>query len=222
LKSKIKHLRSIGKSSLVSNVLCSNHNSALSPLDTTIGNFVNAIGNIDAEFLKDNPIQLSYNIDGANIERWILKTAFGLVKSGQIMLENKKQFVLKNKCVDLLCSPKTRWPLGWGLYVSLSVGEIYHSSSFELIPICNVETGELLALGLKFNGIEMNFIMGRPDQAHAFGILRPSTLVFQKGSVVSNIIMNWSDRKVGSPVIFSRTGDYSGPPPDHPIIDVRQ
>lgn len=209
------NLKSIGKSSLVSNVLCENHNSALSPLDAAIGDLVEAIGNIDAEFIKENSSELNYIVCGSDIERWILKTILGLVKSGQITQENKSQFLLKEKCIDLLCLPKARWPLGWGLYVSIPSTPIYHSSSFELIPKSNIATGELLQLGLKLNGIEMNFLMGKPDNPKSFGLFRPKSLVFKKDLVVSEISLNWGGRHNGESVIFSQVGTYNGESPDH-------
>lgn len=46
-KEKIK---SIGKTNLVSNILCEKHNSDLSALDSSIGNFVEAISEIDKDF----------------------------------------------------------------------------------------------------------------------------------------------------------------------------
>ena len=150
-----EQLTSIGKASLVSNILCAQHNSDLSPLDSCIGNLVDAIGGIDTEFIKPQPIALSYPVNGAEVERWLLKALFGLVKSRQIQQRNGEPFTIKAKCLELLCSPHVRWPLGWGLYVALPQAKIFHSSSFELLPKHNLETGELLALSLKFNGIEM-------------------------------------------------------------------
>lgn len=210
-------LTSIGKKSLVSNVLCEQHNSDLSPLDSAIGDLVEAIGAIDAEYLKSNPVGRNYIVDGAHIERWTLKTILGLVKSEQIKQRSGEPFGLKAKCLELLCSPIARWPLGWGLYVATPESKVYHSSSFELLPQHHPETGELLALGLKFNGIAMNFLMGKPEKSTAFGIHRPSKLIFEKGPIKSDIAFNWNARKAGPEVIYSHAGVYSGPSPDHSL-----
>ena len=210
-------LISIGKNNLVSNVLCEQHNSALSPLDSAIGDLVEAIGAIDAEYQNTSPVGRSYTVDGAHVERWVLKSILGLVKSEQIKQRSGEPFVLKAKCLELLCSPSARWPLGWGLYVAVPETKIYHSSSFELIPQHNPETNELLALGLKFNGIAMNFLMGRPDQPTAFGIRRPSKLIFEKGAIRSEVVFTWQASKEGREITFSHSGVYSGPSPDHDL-----
>jgi len=69
---------SIGKSSLVSNILCTKHNSDLSPLDGVASAFIDAIGTIDAELQKESPNSLSFTFDGTLLERWVLKTVIGL------------------------------------------------------------------------------------------------------------------------------------------------
>jgi len=210
-------MTSIGKKSLVSNVLCSQHNSDLSPLDSAIGDLVEAIGSIDVEYQNPIPIGVNYCVDGSHLERWILKTTLGLVNSGQIKQRSGEPFRLKSKCIELLCSPAARWPLGWGLYIATPIGKIYHSSSFELLPQHNAETGELLALGLKFNGIAMTFLMGRPNPKTAFGVRRPSKIIFLKDLVKSEIAFSWSNNKAGKTITFSHAGVYSGPSPDHQL-----
>lgn len=213
---------SIGKKNLVSNVLCDQHNSDLSPLDSAIGDLVGAIGSIDAEYQNESPVGANYIVDGSHLERWVLKTILGLVMSGQIKQRSCEPFGLKSKCLSLLCLPDARWPLDWGLYVATSTEKIYHSSSFELLPQYNSETGEILALGLKFNGIAMTFLMGKPDQKGAFGVRRPSKLIFEKGVVKSEIALSWPSRKVSATITFSHAGVYSGTSPDHQLKHTRK
>lgn len=212
------YLTSIGKKSLVSNVLCSSHNANLSPLDNSIGELVEAISQIDAEYLKPDPAGCQFKIDGSCIERWILKTLLGLAHSGQIKQRSGELFKIKPECVNLLCVPHARWPHGWGLYFATPSTKIHHSLSFELIPKSHPETGELLALGLKFNGIEMHFLMTTPDQPQSFGVLRPAVLRFRKGSVVSTIRFSWPRRKAGSAIVLTHQGTYTGASPDHSFL----
>jgi hypothetical protein len=208
-------LVSVGKKSLVSNVLCSQHNAALSPLDDEIGELVESISAIDAEYLNEGAKPLKFKVDGSAVERWILKTILGLVHSGQIHQHSGAPFGVHPKCAELLCVPHARWPAGWGLYVSTTTSKVYHSSSFELLPRHNPESGVLLALDLKFNGIEMHFLMGRPDAPGSFGVHRPGALIFQKGSVVSVIELAWPRREASPPVRLTHAGVYSGASPDH-------
>lgn len=214
-----EQLTSIGKKNLVSNVLCEQHNSVLSPLDAAVGHLVEAIGAIDADLLSTAPSGLTFQVSGADVERWVLKTLFGLVHSGQIKTQSGTPFLLKPKCLELLCNPAVRWPLGWGLYVATPATKIFHSSSLELIPHHNSATNEMLSLGLKFNGIEMNFLMGRPDHTGVFGVHRPRQLIFKKGEIQSTISFDWHGRKAGKDVSYLHAGAYSGPAPDHVFED---
>lgn len=213
-------LKSIGKANLASNILCTYHNSRLSGLDVEIGNFVDAIFCIDKGFVSDTSANHAYQIDGTYIERWVIKTIVGMVESNQIVQKSGDGFHYNKKCLDLMSSASQRWPLGWGLYFSNS-GIMNHSSSFELIPKHNPSNGELLALGLKFNGFEMNFLMGKPDHANSFGIQRARKMIFTKGALNSEIHFNWRNHKVGEDVLYSYAGKYSGYAPDHNLPRVK-
>ncbi len=68
------HVKSIGKSSLTANIICTNHNSKLSPLDTEIEKFVSAIFSIDKDLIGDASVGRKFFIDGTYIERWVMKT----------------------------------------------------------------------------------------------------------------------------------------------------
>lgn len=208
-------LTSIGKKALVSNVLCSQHNSNLSPLDDSIGQLVEAISAIDAEFVKADAKALRFQVDGSAVERWIVKTVLGLVNSGQIKQQSGIPFNTQPKCLELLCVPHARWPTGWGLYVSTPAAKMYHSSSFELLPTHDPDTGKLLTLDLKFNGIQMHFLMGKPDDPALLGVHRPQALKFLKGSTTSIIELSWPRRKAGRTVVLRHTGTYVGDSPDH-------
>lgn len=215
-------LKSIGKASLASNILCTHHNSKLSGLDVEIGNFFDAIFCIDKGFVNDSSTNHTYQIDGTYIERWVIKTILGMVESNQIVQKSEAGFHYNKKCLDLMCNPSQRWPLGWGLYFSnRNSGVTHHSSSLELIPKHNAGNGELLELGLKFNGFEMNFLMRRPDHVNSFGIHRARKMIFTKGALNSEIHFNWRGHKVGQDVSYSYAGKYSGLSPDHNLPRVK-
>ncbi len=101
-------IQSIGKSNLVSNILCTTHNSALSDLDSSIGDFVSFISEIDKNLRSSSPINNSYKINGRDIEQWILKTIIGLIESGNIKQKNGEHYRYKSQCINYLCEPKKR------------------------------------------------------------------------------------------------------------------
>ncbi len=212
-----EHLRSIGKSSLTSGVLCTDHNSALSGFDSEIAKFIDAIFSIDQDFQSDAPTGYTRTIDGTHIERWILKMLVGLVESGQIKQKSGAPFQYKKKCLELICSASARWPTGWGLYAAKPMGQIYHSSSLELLPKHNAATGELLAVALKLNGFEMNFLMQKPENSQSVGVHRPQSMLFKKANITSAIQFNWPGHKTGTSVTYAHSGVYSGPAPTHDL-----
>jgi hypothetical protein len=213
-KGKIK---SIGKSNLVSNILCTTHNSSLSDLDSSIGDFVSYISEIDKNLQLSCPVGNFYKVSGRVIEQWILKTIIGLVESENIKQKNGERFYYKPKCIDLLCEPNKRWPSGWGLYVSVPESQIHHSRSFELVPKSNQKTGEILAIGVKFNGFEMYLCLEKPNKNGSFGVYRPTELVFTKGEISSKIKIEWPMKTKEAYINFTQVGTYKGLAPTHDL-----
>lgn len=208
------HLRTIGISSLVSNILCDAHNPKLSPLDAEVQEFVSSIFSIDENFQSNNPANNKYYIDGTYIERWIMKMIVGIIQSNQGKQSSGQPLSYKKKIIDIICSSRTLCPSGWGLYFSDS-GVVHHSSSFEFIPKFNADNGEVLALTLKFNGFEMNFLMGKPNNTKTLGILRPQKMIFAKDNIKSEIYFDWRNNKAGKDILYSHVGLYKGDAPGH-------
>ena len=104
-----------------------------------------------------------------------------------------------------------------GGYNFTQAGKSYHSSSLEVIPKINQKNGKILALGLQIRGISMNFLMGRPEINHTYGIQRPRNLVFKNGVVEHIITLNWSKYALGSRITYTHVGTYKGVPPGHDL-----
>ena len=114
--------------------------------------------------------------------------------------------------------PKTCVELGvfGGLYFS-DKGITHHSSSFELLPLYNPNTNELLALKVKFNGFEMSFLMGKLDHKNSFGLKRIQKMIFKKNFLSSEIIFNWRNHKAEKGVNYTYAGKYNGSAPGHDL-----
>ncbi len=213
-----EQVKPVGKNSFKSNILCTNHNSKLSPLDTEIGKFASAICEIDKDFMEDESNgSKNYQIDGTYIERWLAKTIVGMTESKQMVNDFGSSFSYKSHLLDLICFPQARWPLGWGLYFSSNI-KIHSSSSFGLIPMfLNQNVKELIGVKLKFIGFEMHFLMSKPGNPNPYGLHRPRKMLFKKGSITSEIIFEWRDRKAGRDIEYYYEGKYSGPSPELPF-----
>ena len=70
-------------SDMVARVLCKRHNNALSPLDTTIGNFYDVLAG--AHEGREVGVHL---FEGEDLERWALKMLLGRLASGNVRWHN--------------------------------------------------------------------------------------------------------------------------------------
>jgi nitroreductase len=78
---------------LAANILCTRHNSAMSPLDTMAGKFFAALRRVYDDL--GNPKTLSrksqwFLFSGEELELWLVKTAFDLYYSGNVGKDGKK------------------------------------------------------------------------------------------------------------------------------------
>jgi hypothetical protein len=67
---------------LVSPILCTSHNAALSGLDSFAQEFVDAFARIHAALQSGSKLWTVVRLNGHNLERWLLKTLCGILASG--------------------------------------------------------------------------------------------------------------------------------------------
>jgi hypothetical protein len=189
-------LQGIGIGSLQSKVLCTTHNSMLSPLDTVAGNLVDAIVAADK-----NPTKLAEEteFDGPSIERWFLKT---LISSSEARVLRCKPFTEKHK--RLLIGEE--WPDGWGLYVRPPAQKTIFSQDLFLETSINPNTGELKAAKFIIAGIEFWLLLGNPDHPETWGFFRPRGLIFENGSEIKKIGLRWHSMHTDMALIFTKIG----------------
>ncbi|EKG9666007.1 hypothetical protein O5P97_004888, partial [Vibrio parahaemolyticus] len=205
-------LKGIGKANLVSNILCKEHNSNLSPLDSHVGRFVEAIHRIDKGLLANDKGSLCFEFDGRAIEQWLIKTLVGLVESKNIKARDGTDYIYSDKCIKLLCEPRVKWPKGWGLYVQVPDGHIHHANSFELIPMYSETDLCIRGIKVKFNGFSMVLVIGFPSDPSKLGLYRPMELQFKKDSITHKIKLNWPSIERVKPqfITFTQVGSYQG------------
>lgn len=195
---------------LASKILCDRHNSALSPLDATMGAFSQAIADIDRDLHPDAdaPRFQRRQFCGEDLERWMLKCLIGMSVSGNI------GGGLNPKCLDLLYD-RIPWPTGWGLYWLIDRGPVaHHASSFLIETNVHPQTNVIMFVRFTMRGLPLGLCLGKPDQPSAFGILRPSALSFRSGHRRRQIMLRWSRDRAGAPIQLNRAGTYDGPSPD--------
>ena len=213
-----KKLKSIGKKRLVANILCSNHNSLMSPLDSCVIDLVEALESINKGLTGKNKASLKRSVNGRELEQWLLKTLIGLIESENMLANRTDPFVYESKLIELICNPNKKWPSAWGLYISVSDEKIYYSSSFEIRPLFDPTTNRIKAILIKFNGFQMALLLGRPDSPSSFGVHRPQKLTFSDGEVFSEINIIWPNGvSKGGFLNYKCIGKYDGVSPDHDV-----
>jgi SEC-C motif len=200
---------------MASRILCQRHNSSLSPLDTEGEKFKNSIGYFDRGFNNENPSEEILLLAGEDVEKWLLKTACGMLAAGKFGVNGEATSQpLPEKWVRILWGLEN-WPKYWGLYVPLK-GVAYHSDSLSVIPLTNPVNNEILAVKFEINGLPINLVLGTPDNLEAWGTYRPRTLIFHQRGVNKYLELSWQDNKNNDYVFFDRQIPYDGPPPDWP------
>lgn len=192
-------LQRIGIGSLQSKVLCSAHNSALSPLDAVAGRLIDAIiaADKDPSRLPDET-----ELDGLSVERWFLKTVISSSEAGAL---HCKPFNEKHKKL-LVGGP---WPDGWGLYVRPPAEQTIFSQDLFLETAINPANDELLAAKFIVAGVEFWLLLGKPDHPEVWGFFRPRGLIFQNGTETRKIGFLWPITHTDTALIFTKIGTTS-------------
>lgn len=109
---------------LVAKVLCSRHNRAQSEFDAEAGRFVAGLEAMNACLGDPTAKFESFDIDGDLIERWMLKTLYGTVSSGDTrMPDGEKTKGLKPPVEGLrILYRGDHFPKGQGLYIRPAPG----------------------------------------------------------------------------------------------------
>ena len=198
---------------LASNILCENHNQALSKLDAQMGRFFRTILNFDEDFNRDAPKEELAVFSGEDIEKWMLKTVCGMVASCQLAMQGEKNDVpLKREWVDILYNNHS-WPEDWGMYFKVPEDKtITQFKSIYVQPLTGA--GELKAVEFSINEFKFYLILGKPDNKRALGIYRPRNLNFSQNGVKKYIEVCWQNNAYQSYVDLTRIGTTASAPPD--------
>jgi hypothetical protein len=199
--------------SLASNILCENHNKALSELDAQMGRFFRTILNFDEDFNSDAPKEELAVFSGEDIEKWMLKTVCGMVASGQLAMQGKKKDVpLKREWVDILYNNHS-WPEHWGMY--FKDPEHKTISKFKSISVQPLTgAGELKAAEFSINEFKFYLVLGKPDHPRAWGRYRPRTMIFSQNGVKKYIEICGQNNAYQNYVDLKRIGTTASEPPD--------
>ncbi len=201
----------LSRESLVSNILCTNHNNLLSPFDSEMGEFYRTIVKYDKDFNIVNPTNDTVNFCGEDLEKWMLKTVCAFVASKQITRNGVKvSCQLKEKFIDILFNDAP-FPENWGFYLKVPSNNViqnYPSISFRPFT----ENNEVKAAEFLINNFILYLVLGEPNDSNLIGIHRPIGIEFRKGTIKKTIEIYWEDKKYNQGIFLKRIGTTVTPP----------
>lgn len=154
---------------LKSNILCTRHNSALSPLDTEGKRMLAAIRDgINHVWRKSLSTKTLFRIvSGQAFELWGLKTLMGLLAANVARTEGAStatNFTIPEQFIVEALN-KGRLPPGYGLYIGHESDLLHDTIGFA--PLTQMQDQRVVGLRCTLLGIVMDFILD-PGAAHDY------------------------------------------------------
>lgn len=200
----------VGINALTSNILCTRHNSALSPLDTEGQRMLVAIRNgINHVRRKSLSTKTLFRIvSGEAFELWGLKTLMGLLAANVARTEGASTATNFTIPEQLIVKALTtgRLPPGYGLYIGNESDMLHDTIGFA--PLTHKEDRRVAGLRCTLLGIVIDFILD-PDAAHEIITendlhFRPAVVDFDGPRRTARLILTRQDqRRDGNRISFA-------------------
>jgi hypothetical protein len=181
----------VARSKLTSRVLCDRHNSALSCLDSQGVAFFRAIKQYSDSAYDGRERVSAFN--GRDIERWMLKTLYGLLASKSLQAKPGVRIdaEIDQRCVNLLFDKGTFVP-GRGLFVRTDIGRIVaRKRIIGVQAVTNNAKGTLN--GICFNIMGFDFLLTTSRVSAEHSAFRPGYIVFSSRTGLKVIHLIWAD-----------------------------
>lgn len=176
--------RVLSEKSLRSRVLCKRHNSALSPIDSAIGQLYDAL----VAYHEGRDIG-ALTICGEDLERWTLKVWAGMLASGNLKLrtgERVEKSLLPTEHLEVLFG-ETAMPEGWGLNFFEKGGQPLHFVSLAFYPMTrgaeHERAGEIYGATFLMLGCPFTTVMTRLESSFGRLWYRPAALRLGTGRI---------------------------------------
>jgi hypothetical protein len=197
-----------GIGSLVAKVLCSKHNSDLSPFDVAGISLVSGMDQIDRAAGKVEEEDETFVVSGDDLERWMLKTLCGGLFSGNVGSG------LQGVCPPMgwleMLFGKGKMPLGHGLYVRAGTPGVVFATEPSILKMEVVLAPGEMVIGLKMWVFNFEFVLvlaPLPPQVPPmleYAQHRPKGIIVQGSN--KRIQITWQDGKAGDELIVKWIG----------------
>lgn len=205
---EIGAFKQVGINSLKSNVLCSRHNSALSPLDTAAGHF---FANITAAMKHSEMHSMIkkteyFLVNGDAFERWAVKTAMGLYHSkvasanGEALY--KSHTLNESHAIGLLAD--STLPPPEGMWITLEQTNQF-SEQINIAPLIHLASRTLCGLTIQLPGITFGVVIDASRGNNNFfigtSVYRPSLLIVEGRKRSSHVFLTWPGQGIGGHLV---------------------
>ncbi len=201
----------LSRKSLTANILCTDHNHALSPYDTEAGRLFRSIKEFDKDFNNEVPSSEYVKLNGLYIEKWMLKIVCGMIASNQMRMGGEKIApVMKDVYLDLLFNNKP-WEEHWGFYFKIpEKTEVQKYDCMSFMPM--LSTNEVKAAEFLIDNFKFYLILGKPDDPTYWGFHRLNKIHFSKATVTKTLEFDWDDTKYSKEIELKRVSSSKNPP----------
>ena len=192
-----------GINSLVSNVLCERHNSALSPLDDLATRVFKTIRTVCDDL---NHRSLSrrtkwHLVSGEALELWCIKTLLGLFFS--TVASNQGESLIHKYTIDVhgfVEAIRTRHFLpGCGLYGRRSAGD--YTGLLSWAPLSVERVARVIGVRMRMCAVEFEVFLDPVnvdfEEVLKEATFRPWNLIFTDGKRKHVIVLSWADKPEG-------------------------
>jgi hypothetical protein len=202
-------LQGFGVEGMTAKILCERHNHDLSPLDAEAANFFSTLRDFDRD-LRDSVESTTseVTINGAKLERWMLKLLAGLVY-GELI--NATTLRRETPWLKILFGLE-EWPLGWGFYFVASGETLYGFDGLEVVP--RMADDEVWAAEVGIAGFKFYLCLGKAE-GNAELRRHPAGLVMRRSDrdACKRLTFQWPSDPDTDWVELNRVGQYDGPRP---------
>ena len=186
----------LGFGALITNCLCTRHNSLLSPIDAVGARFIEAIQKCGT---TDKGPGLLFLLPGHDVERWMLRSLAIFGVSGNFAIDGAvidQNFVDRLRIVELLEDPK-QWKKPAGFYLTRGLGhQFWRRDNIRIAPVLKTGGDEIIGITLDLQRLEFALLVADHDVTGAGldkALYRPGAFVFDMGGTKHRIELSWED-----------------------------
>jgi hypothetical protein len=186
----------LGFTTLITNALCTSHNSRLSPIDAVGARLFEAIQKCGT---TDTGPGLQFLLSGHDVERWMLRTLASFGVSGNFAIDGAvidRNFVDRLRIIDLMEDVK-QWKKPVGFYLTRGLNhQTWRHENIRIAPVVKVGGDEIMGMTLDLQGLEFALLAADQDLAGTGldkALYRPRAFVFDMNGTRHHILLSWED-----------------------------